>query len=40
MKIFEVIFWNGEIQIVFAKNRQEIRKRFIGVTEINRVEIH
>ena len=40
MKIFEIIFWNNQSQIVFAKNRQEIRKKFIGIKEINRVEIH
>lgn len=40
MKIFEIVFWNGESQIVFAKTRLEIRKKFIGIREINRVEIH
>lgn len=40
MKIFEVVFWNKMSQIVFAKNRQEIRRKFIGIFEINRIEIH
>lgn len=40
MKIFEIVFWNGESQIVFAETRREIRKKFIGIREINRVEIH
>ena len=40
MKIFEIVFWNKQTQIVFAKNRQEIRKKYIGILEINRVEIH
>jgi len=39
MKIFEIVFFNGQSQIVFAENRREIRKKFIGIREINRVEI-
>lgn len=40
MKIFEIVFWNDTSQIVFAHTRQEIRKKFIGIKQINRVEIH
>ena len=37
MRIFEIVFWNDTTQIVFAKNRQEIRKKFIGIKQINMV---
>lgn len=40
MKIFEIVFWNKTRQIVFAKNRREIRHKYIGILEINLVEIH
>ena len=39
-RIYEIVFWNDETQIVFAKTRLEIRKRFIGIKEINRIVIH
>jgi len=41
MKIWEIIFWNGQSQIVVNyKNRQAIRKDFIGIREINAIIIH
>jgi hypothetical protein len=40
MKIFEVVFWNRQTEIVFAQSRREIRKKYIGIREINLVEIH
>lgn len=35
MRIFEIVFWNNTTQIVFAKTRRDIRKKYIGVREIN-----
>lgn len=40
MKIFEIVFWNNTSQIVFAKNRQAVRKKYIGIKELNHIEIH
>lgn len=37
MRIFEIVFWNGETKIVFSKTRREIRKKYIGIREINLV---
>lgn len=39
MKIFEIVFWNGETRIQFAQTRRELRKKFVGIREINLVEI-
>jgi hypothetical protein len=39
-RIWEITFWNKQTQIVFAKNRQEIRKQYIGILEINEVIIY
>ena len=39
MKLFEIVFWNGETLIQFAQTRRQLRKKFIGVREINLVEI-
>ncbi len=40
MKIWEIVFMTGQTQIVFAKNRQEIRKKFIAIREINAIIVH
>ena len=39
MKMFEIVFWNHTTQIVFAKNRREIRKKYIGILQINLIII-
>lgn len=40
MKIFEIVFKDGQTQIVFAENRQAIWRKYVNIREINRVEIH
>ena len=40
MRMWEIVFMTGATQIVFAKNRQEIRKKFIAIRRINAIIIH
>jgi hypothetical protein len=37
MRLFEIVFWNGETKIVFSNTRLDIRKKYIGIREINLV---
>ncbi len=39
MKLFEIIFWNGKEQIVFAPSRKHVYEKYRGILTVYEVII-